>query len=229
MGHIKIKDWALEDRPREKLTRQGVEALSDAELLAILLRSGDHDKTAVALAREVLLSCDNSLIRLGRLNLHDLIAFDGMGTTKAASILAALELGRRRAQLSETAEQEPMRDSGAIFRYFHHRLADLPHEELWALYLSQGAKILHAQRISTGGTNFSCADVKMIVLPALQHLANNVVLCHNHPHGQPRPSQMDRDVTEKVQQALKLFDIKLLDHLIIADHQYFSFVDEGLL
>jgi DNA repair protein RadC len=226
---MKITDWALEDRPREKLAKQGVAVLSDAELLAILLRSGDRDKTAVALAREVLSACDNSLVKLGRMDLGSFKQFGGLGVTKAASILAALELGRRRAQSTDLDAQLTVRDSHTIFNYFHHRMADLPHEELWALYLSRGAKILHCQRISSGGTDFSGADIKMIVLPALQHLAGNVVLCHNHPHGQPRPSTQDRETTNKVSDALKLFDIRLLDHVIIADHEYYSFVDHGEL
>jgi DNA repair protein RadC len=223
---MKITDWALEDRPREKLCSQGVSVLTDAELLAILLRSGNRDKTAVTLAREVLQACDNNLVRLGRMTLADFRQFSGLGTTKAASILAALELGRRRAQADDW-DDEPMRNSNVIFNFFHHRLADLSHEELWAAYLSRGNKLLHLQRISQGGTDFSGADIKMIVLPALQHMAANVVLCHNHPHGTTQPSQPDRDTTAKVAAALKIFDIRLLDHLIISDHKYYSFSDHA--
>jgi len=226
---MKIKDWAAEDRPREKLATKGIDALSNAELLAILLRSGTPEKTAVALAQEVLQSCDNSLTKLGRMSLSDLQRFEGLGTTKAASVLAALELGRRRAQSAILEESYLITDSTKVFQYFHNQLADLAHEELWALYLSKGAKILHARRISSGGTDFSGADIKMIVLPALQYMASSVALCHNHPHGRPQPSHADQETTRKVTEALRLFDIRLLDHIIIADHQYYSFVDNGQL
>lgn len=226
---MKIKDWAKEDRPREKLAVKGTDALGNAELLAILLRSGTPKKTAVALAQEVLQGCDNSLVRLGRMSLRDLQRFEGLGATKAASVLAALELGRRRAQSVALENSCLITDSSKIFQYFHNRLADLAHEELWALYLSKGGKILHAERISSGGTDFSGADTKMIVRPALLHLSSSVVLCHNHPHGRPQPSPADQETTRKAAQALKLFDIRLLDHIIIADHQYYSFVDNGLL
>lgn len=226
---MKIKDWAEEDRPREKLAGKGTDALSNAELLAILLRSGTPEKTAVALAQEVLQSCDNNLAKLGRMSLRDLQQFEGLGATKAASVLAALELGRRRAQSIALEDSYLITDSSKIFQYFHNRLADLAHEELWALYLSKGNKILHTERISSGGTDFSGADTKMIVRPALQHLASSVVLCHNHPHGRPRPSAADRETTHKVSEALRLFDIRLLDHIIIADNQYYSFVDNGIL
>lgn len=226
---MKIKDWAEEDRPREKLASKGCDALGNAELLAILLRSGTPKKTAVALAQEVLKGCDNSLIKLGRMSLRDLQRFEGLGATKAASVLAALELGRRRAQSAAMEDSCLITDSSKIFQYFRDRLADLSHEELWALYLSKGGKILRAECISTGGTDFSAADTKMIVRPALQHLASSVVLCHNHPHGRPHPSSADQEITHKVSQALKLFDIRLLDHIIIADNQYYSFVDNGIL
>jgi DNA repair protein RadC len=224
---MKITDWALEDRPREKLARQGVAVLTDAELIAILLRSGNRDKSAVALAREVMQACDNNLVKLGRMTLNDFRQFSGLGVTKGASILAALELGRRRAQSADNDPQQPITRSEQIFAHFHHRMADLSHEELWAVYLSRGAKILHTQRISSGGTDFAGADIKMIVQPALQYMAGNVAVCHNHPHGQPRPSTQDRQMTAKLHDALKLFDIRLMDHLIIADHEYYSFADNG--
>jgi DNA repair protein RadC len=224
---MKITDWALEDRPREKLARQGVAVLTDAELIAILLRSGNRNKSAVALAREIMQTCDNSLVKLGRMTLQDFRQFSGLGVTKGASILAALELGRRRAQSADNDTQQPITRSEQIFSYFHHRMADLSHEELWAVYLSRGAKILHTQRISSGGTDFAGADIKMIVQPALQYMAGNVAVCHNHPHGQPRPSAPDRQMTEKLNEALKLFDIHLMDHIIIADHEYYSFADHG--
>lgn len=226
---MKIKDWAEEDRPREKLVAKGIDALSNAELLAILLRSGTTTQTAVALAQEILAGCDNNLVKLGRMSLRDLQQFGGIGATKAASVLAALELGRRRAKAEHVDEDFSITDSTKIFQYFHDRLADLSHEELWALYVSRGAKILHVQRISSGGTSSSDADIKMIVLPALQHMASSVALCHNHPHGKPRPSEADKKVTSQVAAALRLFDIRLLDHLIIADDSYYSFADNGML
>lgn len=226
---MKIKDWAEEDRPREKLIAKGIDALSNAELLAILFRSGTTTQTAVALAQEVLSRCDNSLVRLGRMSLRDLQQFGGIGETKAASLIAALELGRRRAQSDCLTDDYSITDSTKIFHYFHARLADLSYEELWALYVSRGAKILHTQRISSGGTSSAEADVKMIVLPALQHMASSVALCHNHPHGKARPSEADKKVTTQVREALRLFDLRLLDHIIIADDTYYSFADEGAL
>ncbi len=226
---MKIKDWATEDRPREKMIAKGIDALSNVELLAILLRSGNTRKTVVALAQELMQLCDNSLVKLGRIGLKELQRFDGIGSTKATTILAALELGKRRSREESVSEEEVIKSSAQIFERFRHQLSDLPHEELWALYLSRGGKILHTARISQGGTDFSGADIKIIVRPALQYLAGSVVLCHNHPHGTTRPSPQDIEVTRRVSQALQLFDIRLLDHLIISDHQYYSFVDNGNL
>ena len=226
---MKITDWASEDRPREKMLDKGREVLSNAELLAILLRTGSAQKTAVQLAQELLQKYDNSLLKLGQANIKELLGYESVGLTKATTIHAALELGKRRMREESFSDNEPITCSRQIFERFRGHLSELPHEELWALYLSRGGKVLHSERISQGGTDFSGADVKIIVRPALQYLAGCVALCHNHPHGALRPSREDIAVTKQVTEALRLFDIRLIDHIIISDSDYYSFADNGNL
>jgi len=224
---LRIKEWAEADRPREKAMQKGFSALSDAELIAIIIGSGQSKETAVQLAQRILHSIDNNLNTLGKLSIKDLTSgFKGIGTAKAASISAALELGRRRG-LSEPAIRESIRCSSDIFRLFYPLLCDLPHEELWVALLNRSGKIIERTRISQGGTSGTVADVRIILKAAVISLASSIVLVHNHPSGSFTPSTQDDQITHKLFGAAKLFDITLLDHVIIADTKYYSYADEG--
>lgn len=229
---MNITDWPLADRPREKMLANGESALTDAELLAILISTGGRGKTAVDLAKEALLSCEGDLTRLhfalqpdgeGRLPLK------GIGRAKACTLRAAIELGRRYEQRRAANEAGAIviRNSADIFALFNYELSALDHEELWAVYASRSGKVLQRVRISTGGTSQTSADLKQVVAPAIQNMASVVALCHNHPHSEPRPSAADRKLTEAARSALALFEVQLIDHLIIADGRYYSFHDEG--
>lgn len=228
-----ITDWAPEDRPREKMMANGEASLENAELLAILIRTGIQGKTALELGRIILENCDNSLSQLGhtllRGNPEDSEKLKGLGDAKICTIRAALELGRRRVTEEGYRTSVVVKSSAEIFAQFNHQLSDLDHEELWAIYMSKNGKILARRRISEGGVDFSGFDIRKIVRPAIEFAASNVALCHNHPHSNIRPSRPDREATQKVKQALGLFDVCLLDHVIIADGQYYSFADNGEL
>jgi DNA repair protein RadC len=210
---ISIKAWAEEDRPREKLNAQGRRALSDAELIAILIGSGSRTETAVELSKRILHHYDNDLQRLGKVSMSELSKFKGIGEAKAISIIAALELGRRR---TETEIKVPETITGN-------------HEEFWILLLSRSCKIIAKELISKGGLSGTVADPKIIFSIALQHQASSIILAHNHPSGNLKPSQQDIDLTRKIHQAGKILDIGVLDHLIITDGGFYSFADEGLL
>lgn len=222
-----IRSWAEEDRPREKLLLKGGEALSDAELIAILIGSGVPGESAVDVAKAILKSADNNLNELGKLSVKNLMKFKGIGEAKAITIVAALELSKRR-RIAEIKEKEKIGSSKDVFEYFHH-LADLRNEEFWVMYLNRANKIISAQRISQGGITGTVADTRIIFKNALDHLACGVILCHNHPSGNLSPSEEDKSLTKKIKQAGQLLDINTLDHLIISDTGYFSFADEGLL
>ena len=223
-----IKQWAEDDRPREKLMQKGQSALSDAELLAILIQNGTREKSAVDLAREILALAGNQLHRLARLNLNDFQQVKGVGPAKAITLMAALELGRRRRSES-VAELESVRDSRGIAAILMPIMQDLTHEIFYVLYLNRANKIIHQEMISKGGVESTVADVRIIMKNALSHLASSICIAHNHPSGNLQPSMADRKLTEKVRQAAQLLDIKLLDHLIIGQQSYFSFSDSGLL
>ncbi len=225
---LKIKDWALEDRPREKLLYKGISSLSDAELLAILIGSGNNENSAVDLAREILNIAGNNLNRLGKLDVHDLVKLKGIGTAKAINIMAALELGRRRksAGIIETAK---IRSSNDVYTIFHPLLADLTHEEFWLLYLNRSNKILSRHKLSQGGISGTVTDVRLLIKKALELLASSVIICHNHPSGNLDPSEADTRITQKIKEAAGYFDISLLDHLIITDNGYYSYADNGML
>ncbi len=226
---LTINDWAKEDRPREKMLQKGIAALSDAELLAILIGSGNKDETAVELSRRILSLAKNNLNELGRLSVKDLIAnFKGVGEAKAITIVAAMELGRRR-KLSESLEKASIRCSKDIFELFQPLLADLAHEEIWLLLLNRANKVITQSRISTGGTSGSVVDIKMVLKNAINNLASSVAICHNHPSGNPQPSREDIHITTKLRDAFKAIDIPLIDHIIIAHDDYYSFADEEKL
>ncbi|RLD79177.1 MAG: hypothetical protein DRJ07_12110 [Bacteroidetes bacterium] len=224
---LSIKDWAIEDRPREKLIAKGLQSLSDAELIAILIGSGNREETAVELSKRILKSASNNLNTLGKLNLNDLQKFKGIGDAKAITIVAALELGRRR-KLSEIVERKTIRSSKDIFEFFHPILADLPHEEFWVVFLNQSNKIIDKYRVSQGGISGTVIDVRLIMKAAIEKLASGIILCHNHPSGNLKPSGSDIKITKKMRDAGEIMEIKVLDHIIVTDESYFSFADEGI-
>jgi len=221
---MRITDWALEDRPREKLLAKGAASLSDAELIAILIGSGNRNETAVELAQRILSKVDNKLHELGKLSINALMENKGIGEAKAISIVAALELGRRR-KIAEATECPIIRSSKDIYNVFHLLVADLDYEEFWVGYLNRANKLIDRQRLSIGGVNQTVIDIKMVLKSALEKLASGIVLCHNHPSGQPVPSETDIDITLRMHKSAGFMDINLLDHIIICHEDYFSFAD----
>ena len=228
MEKLNINQWAEEDRPREKMMQKGAEALSDAELLAILIGSGNTEETAVALMQRVLAACGNDLNRLGKWEVRDFSRFKGLGPAKSITIMAALELGKRR-KLQERPERASIRSSIDIYELFHPLLCDLPTEEFWVLLLNQAAKVIDKVRISRGGIDQTTADVRTILREALLQRAVQIALVHNHPSGNPSPSRADRNLTDLVKKAAQTMNIQLIDHLIVTDGKYYSFCDEGEL
>ncbi|WP_185214254.1 RadC family protein [Sphingobacterium mizutaii] len=228
MQKLVIRDWAESDRPREKLLEQGRRAVTDAELLAILISSGSRHETAVELCKRLLSSVSNDLFRLSKMDVKELCQFKGIGEAKAISIIAALELGRRR-QESDVQEKPVLNSSKKAYEFLKHLLEDLSHEEFWVIFLNTSCKVLDKQLIGRGGNDFTPVDVRIILRFALMNKANSIILAHNHPSGTLRPSDADRTLTKKIAQAAKLMDIHVHDHLIITDESYYSFRDEGLL
>ena len=226
--NISIKNWALEDRPREKLLDKGARALSDSELIAILLGSGTQENSAVELARQLLKRVENNLNKLGRLTVKDLMKHKGIGEAKAVSIVAALELGKRRKQ-EEVTDAHSVRSSKDAYHAFESLVSDLPHEEFWILLLNRSNRIIGKSKISQGGVAGTVIDIKLILKTAVENLASSVILCHNHPSGNLRPSNSDIEITRKLKAAAEYLDVKLLDHIILTDHSYYSFLDEGEL
>jgi DNA repair protein RadC len=228
LPHRSIATWAEEDRPREKMLLKGKNALSDAELIAILLGSGSRGESAVELAKQILATVDNNLHDLGKKTLSELQRFKGVGEAKAVAIAAALELGRRR-QLSDLRERPRISNSRDAFQAIASLLADLQHEEFWLLLLNKANEIMARQRLSTGGQAGTVADVKMVFKEALDAKAAAIIAVHNHPSGHLKPSEADIELTRKLKEAGKILDLPLLDHLIVSERGYFSFADEGHL
>jgi DNA repair protein RadC len=226
--NLSIKNWAVEDRPREKLLKNGVENLSDAEILAILIGSGTKKQSALELSRQILFEASNNLGELGKKSLEELTAVKGIGKAKAIVILAALELGRRR-KYAEPLRKLQISSSKDSFKVFQPLLGDLPHEEFWLMLLNRSNRLIENICISKGGTSGTVIDTKIILNKALSRLASAIIVCHNHPSGNINPSQADKKITEKIRSAAATMDITLLDHIIIADNQYYSFSDEGNL
>lgn len=226
--NLSIKEWSLEDRPREKLLTKGISSLSDSELIAIIIGSGSRDESAVQLSKRILGSVQHNLNELGKLSLDDLQKYKGIGEAKAIGIVAALEIGRRR-KLTESINREKITSSNDIYEIFHPILADLPHEEFWILLLNRSNKVIDRQKISQGGISGTVTDIRLMMKAALDKLASSIVLTHNHPSGNTKPSDADISITQKVKESGKLMDITLLDHIIITDGNYFSFADEGLI
>ena len=225
---LNINQWAKEDRPREKMMLKGAAALSDAELLAILVGSGNRDETAVELMRRVLSSCDNNLNELARWGIDGYSKFKGMGPAKSISIMAALELGKRR-NLQSAKERVAIRCSRDIFDLFHPLLCDLPLEEFWALFISQSGKVIDQVRISIGGIAATYVDIRELFREALLRHATQMAVVHNHPSGNNHPSQEDRTLTTRIAKAGETMNIRVIDHVIICESGYYSFADEGLL
>lgn len=223
-----IKKWNEDDRPREKLLLKGRGALSDAELIAILIGSGSREESAVALSQRILGSVDNNLSELGRLSITDFMAFKGIGEAKAISIAAAMELGRRR-RTGEALERKKITSSTSVFEYVQPLIGELPHEEFWVLYLNNSNRILKSAQLSKGGITGTVVDVRLAFKEALQLGAVGIILAHNHPSGTLKPSQADIQLTKKLKLAGDSLDIKVLDHLIITEKAYFSFADENML
>ena len=225
---LSIKNWAVEDRPREKMLSKGIRALSDAELIAILIGSGNSKETAVELSRRILASVKNNLNELAKLSVDDLQKFKGIGEAKAINIIAALELGRRRKE-SDTEEKLQINGSNDVARIFQPLLGDLPHEEFWVLMLNRSNRVIDKQMVSQGGISGTVIDVRIILKAAVERLASAIVLCHNHPSGNLQASEADQSITKKIKEAGALMDIAVLDHVIIGNEKYFSFADEGII
>jgi DNA repair protein RadC len=225
--NLTIKNWAVEDRPREKLLQAGTQNLSDAELIAIIIGSGTKNLSAVDLGRQILHMAGNNLDKLGRYSVSDLKKLKGIGQARAVTIVAALELGRRRG-LSDGPDMPKITGSADLFREMVGLLCDLPHEEFWVVYLNRSNKMIHKTKISQGGITGTVTDIRLILNIALDVLATSIIICHNHPSGNLQPSEADISITRKLKESSLLMDINLLDHLIIAGKAYFSFADEGL-
>ncbi|MEN4762642.1 DNA repair protein RadC [Chryseobacterium sp. C39-AII1] len=225
---MSIKFLAEDDRPREKFLLKGKNSLSDSELLAIIMGSGNREETAVELARKILASVDNNWHQLSLLSIKDLMKFKGVGEVKAISIATALEIGRRRAS-QEVMEKPTISSSNSAYLVLKNHLSDLRTEEFWAIFLNQSNKIIHIAQLTQGGISQSIVDVRILFKTALEHFSTGIIIAHNHPSGNLKPSREDIEITQKVKEAGKLLTIQLLDHLIITQNSYFSFSDEGLL
>lgn len=228
MRTISIKNWSAEDRPREKLMTHGPRVLSEAELIAILIGSGSRELSAVELARKILTLSNNNLSELGKLTVKDFMTLKGVGEAKAISISAALELGRRRA-VAEPLSREKITSSSQAFSIFSALLCDLTHEEFWVAFLNRSNLLIERAQISQGGLTGTVTDVRIIMRKALELKASSIILCHNHPSGNLSPSQQDKLITTKIKEAASLFDIQLLDHIIIGNNKYLSFADEAII
>jgi len=223
-----IKEWSVNDRPREKFISKGKEALSDSELLAILIRSGTRDRSALAVSQEILQLSENNLSALAKMHLQDLMKVKGIGSTKAVTIMTALELGRRR-RLSEAVNRVKISTSNDAYDLIAPLLEDLTTEQFWVIYLNNANKVLCKEQISAGGMTATIVDIRLILKRALELNSTALVLCHNHPSGTLEPSKADVDVTNKMKKAASYMDIQVLDHLIVSDIAYFSFADQGRL
>lgn len=223
-----IKNWAIDDRPREKLLAKGATALSNSELLAILLNNGSKNKSAVELAREILKLGDDNLNELGKLSLNDFKQVKGIGEAKSIIIAAALELGRRR-HASSALEKTVVRSSKDIAKYLQTHLKDYNYEIFAVVFLNRANKINHFEIISKGGITGTVADPRIILKRALEEDATSMVLCHNHPSGNLRPSRADEELTKKIKEAAAYFDIKIIDHIIVSEEGFYSFADDGIL
>ncbi len=225
---LSIRNWALGDRPREKLQEKGASALSDSELIAILINNGTKEKSAVALAKDILMLGKNNLNELGKLTLKELQKIKGIGNAKAIIISAALELGRRR-HTSKPLEKTSICNSQEIAAYLKTTLKDFSYEVFAVIFLNRANKIKHFEIVSRGGITGTVADPRLILKKAIEAEATSIILSHNHPSGNLKPSRADEEITNKIKQAAAYLDIKVLDHIIVSEDGYYSFADEGIL
>ncbi len=225
---LSIPQWAMEDRPREKMMEKGAEVLSDAELLAILIGSGNTEESAVELMRRMLLSCGNDLNALAKWEVTDYSRFKGMGPAKSITIMAALELGKRR-KLQGVSERAKISCSADIYKIFQPLMCDLQQEEFWVLLLNQACKVIDRVRISSGGIDGTYADVRSILREALLQRATQIAVVHNHPSGNCRPSREDTNLTQHIRDGARTMNIRLIDHVIVCEDKFYSFADEGLV
>ena len=223
-----IKHWSNDDKPREKMVRKGKSILSDSELIAILIGSGTRNESAVELSKRILASVDNNLNELGKLSINQLMQFKGIGEAKAVTIAAALEIGRRR-RGEEAQKITKISSSKDAFELLQPSMGELPHEEFWIVYLNNSNTVMHAAQLSKGGITGTLVDVRLVMKQALELGAVALVLAHNHPSGGLKPSEADKHITKKLKNAAVALDIKVLDHLIITQKDYFSFADENIL
>jgi len=223
-----IKHWAKDDRPREKLRSRGAEALADSELIAILLQNGTAGRSAIDLSRELLGLAKNNLQNFGRLSYREMMKVKGIGEAKALILTAAIELGRRR-HASQSLEKTVIRDSRDVAQYFQTMLQDHKHEVFAVMFLNRANRINHLEVISEGGITGTVADPRIILRKALEEEAVSLILCHNHPSGNLKPSKSDEELTRKIKEASQYFDIRILDHIIVSEDGWFSFADEGML
>ena len=223
---LNLNQWAPEDRPREKMMLKGAKTLTNAELLAILIHTGNTEDSVVALTHRVLASCRNSISELGKLSVEELCSFKGIGKAKAVTILAACELGRRRRE-EEPVRRPVIRNSQDVYDYFYPLLADLHTEECYALFVNQAAVVIDSMKVCSGGISEASVDIRCILREAVMKRAVAMALCHNHPSGNRRPSIADNELTAKLKQASSFLDIRLIDHLVFTDNGYYSYADEG--
>jgi DNA repair protein RadC len=228
MEKLTIKSWALDDRPREKLIAKGKKALSDAELIAILIGSGNREESAVGLSKRILKSVNGNINELAKLSVEKLSTFKGIGEAKAISIITGLELGKRR-QLEVALEKPKITSSKDVANLMQPILGDLEHEEFWVLFLNNSNKVVAKSQISKGGLTATIVDIRLVFKRALELTSVGIIVCHNHPSGKLQPSNADKNLTQRIKEAGITLDIKLLDHLIITENAYFSFADEGFL
>lgn len=224
---LNINQWAEEDRPREKMERLGAQALSDAELLAILVGSGSTKEDAVSLMKRILADCNNNLNTLGKMSIHDLCHYNGVGPAKAITIMAACELGKRR-QMESPEERPDLGTATRIYNHMHPVMQDLDVEEFWILLMNQNFRLIKKQRIAHGGISEVSVDIRIIMREAVLCNATILVACHNHPSGNIRPSKEDNDLTKSIMQACNVMRIKFMDHVIITDGNYYSYKEEGI-
>lgn len=226
---LTIREWSEDDRPREKMLRKGTSSLSDAELLAILIGSGNRDESAVELARRIMRECDDNINELARLTIADLCKkFKGIGEAKAITIMAALELGKRR-KTSDFLERKQILSSRDLFEVFEPLLIDLVHEEFWIVFMNGANKVLSTHKLTQGGIQQTIVDVPLLLKMSLERLAQSIAVAHNHPSGQNKPSSEDENITRRIKQGCDAIGIRLLDHIIVARGKYYSFADDGKL
>lgn len=228
-SNLSIKNWSVEDRPREKMMYNGAKVLSNAELLAIIIGSGTKTESAVELSRKILSACNNNLAQLGKLSINEMVkSYKGIGPAKAISISAAIELGKR-TTFDETSKIAKITSSRDAYNTIRLALEDLSHEEFWILYLNRANKVIAKRRISQGGVSGTIIDPRLVYKPGLELLASSIVLCHNHPSGNLSPSNSDIQITKKLMQAGEVLDIKVLDHIIVSSTSFYSMADDGII